>query len=180
VLQLQVTTRSWLGAVTLSTGGLVADHGWLRIYGGSSASCPLPGLAHVNGFPEDLAADWQPADGPVIAHDVLGGVYALNLAGPAARGRPGEPGEVVYFAPDSMAWEPLGRDTGHGFRGSCRGPGALSPEAAMARMGEGIRGPCTGPGNLRLPVSLVSGGTPGPERRQPPSGSDARAAQPAW
>jgi len=112
VLQLQVTTRSWLGAVTLSTGGLVADHGWFRIYGGSSASSPLPALAQVNGFPEDLAADWRPADGLVIAHDVLGGVYALNLADPAAWGRPGEPGEVVYFAPDSMAWEPLG--AGHG------------------------------------------------------------------
>jgi hypothetical protein len=120
VLQLQVTTRSWLGAVTMSTGGLVADHGWLRIYGGSSASSPLPGLAHVNGFPEELAADWRSAYGLVIAHDVLGGVYALDLADPAARG------------------------------------------------------------NLRVPVSLVSGGTPGPERRQPPSGADARATRPAW
>jgi hypothetical protein len=87
VLQLQVTTRSWLGAVTMSTGGLVADHGWLRIYGGAAASSPLPGLAQVNGFPEELAADWRPAYGLVIAHDVLGGVYALNLADPAARGR---------------------------------------------------------------------------------------------
>jgi hypothetical protein len=112
LLQLQVTTRSWLGAVTTSTGGVLADHGWLRIYGGSRAASGLPGLAQVNGSPARPAPDWQPAYGLVIAHDVLGGAYALNLAEPAAWGRPGGPGEVVYFAPDSMAWVPLG--AGHG------------------------------------------------------------------
>lgn len=111
LLQLQVTTRSWLGAVTMSTGGLVADHGWLRIYGGCRAPSGLPGLAQVNEFPARPALDWQPPGRLVIAHDVLGGAYALNLAGPAG-GRPGKPGEVVYFAPDSMTWHPLG--TGHG------------------------------------------------------------------
>jgi hypothetical protein len=112
LLQLQVTTRSWLGAVTMSTGGLVADHGWLRIYGGSRAPSGLPGLAQVNEFPAQPAPGWQPAYGLVIAHDVLGGAYALNPAGPAAWGRPGGPGEVVYLAPDSVTWEPLG--TRHG------------------------------------------------------------------
>jgi hypothetical protein len=65
------------------------------------------GLAQVNDFPAQPAPDWQPSYGMVIAHDVLGGVYALNLADPAAWRRPGKPGEVVYFAPDSMAWQPL-------------------------------------------------------------------------
>lgn len=109
LLQLQVTTRSWLGAVTMSTGGLVADHGWLRIYGGSRAPSGLPGLAQVNEFPAQPAPDWQPPGGLVIAHDVLGGAYALNLAGPADWRRPGE---MVYFAPDSMTWQPL--EMGHG------------------------------------------------------------------
>jgi hypothetical protein len=112
LVQLQVTTRSWLGAVAMSTGGLVADHGWVRIYGGSRAPSGLPGLAQVNGFPARPDPDWRPAYGLVIAHDVLGGAYALNLAEPAAWGRPGETGQVVYFAPDSMSWEPLG--AGHG------------------------------------------------------------------
>ena len=112
LLQLQVTTRSWLGAVTMSTGGLLADHGWLRIYGGARAPSGLPGLAQVNGFPATPASDWRPDRGLVIAHDVLGGAYALNPAEPAAWGRPGGPGEVVYFAPDSMTWAPLG--AGHG------------------------------------------------------------------
>jgi Protein of unknown function DUF2625 len=107
LLQLQVTVRSWLGAAMMNTGGLLVDHGWLRIYGGCGAHSRLPGLAQVNDFPAEAAADWRPSGGLVIAHDVLGGVYAMNFADPAASGRPGSPGEVVYFAPDSMAWEPL-------------------------------------------------------------------------
>ncbi|WP_255498993.1 DUF2625 family protein [Micromonospora sp. BL1] len=27
---LEITTRSWLGAVVANSGGLVIDHGWLR------------------------------------------------------------------------------------------------------------------------------------------------------
>jgi hypothetical protein len=63
--------------------------------------------AQVNDFPAQPASEWQPPYGMVIAHDVLGGVYALNPADPAAWRRPGKPGEVVYFAPDSMTWQPL-------------------------------------------------------------------------
>ncbi|WP_198680384.1 DUF2625 family protein [Lentzea terrae] len=37
LLQLQVTARSLLGAVTLNSGGLLLHHGWLRVYGGSGA-----------------------------------------------------------------------------------------------------------------------------------------------
>ena len=33
----QVTTRSWLGAVILHTGGILIDHGWLRIFGSGHA-----------------------------------------------------------------------------------------------------------------------------------------------
>ena len=148
LLQLQVTTRSWLGAMTMSTGGLVADHGWLRVYGGSRAPSGLPGLAQVNEFPTQQAPDWQTSGGLVIAHDVLGGAYALNLASPAAWGRPGEPGEVTYFAPDSMTWHPLGK--GHGawlswilsgglerFYQDLRWPGWEAESAALAP-GQGI------------------------------------------
>jgi len=67
----------------------------------------MPGIAEVNEFPGEPAPDGVPVHGLVIAHDVLGGVFALNLATSPACGRPGEPGEVVYFAPDSMTWEPM-------------------------------------------------------------------------
>ena len=105
--QLQVTVRSALGAVALNTGGMLVDHGWLRVYGGSGEVTGMPGLAEVNDFPAEPAPGGVPAHGLVIAHDVLGGVFALNLATSPACGRPGEPGEVTYFAPDSLAWEPM-------------------------------------------------------------------------
>ncbi|ANZ41395.1 hypothetical protein BBK82_40985 [Lentzea guizhouensis] len=103
LLQLQVTARSLLGAVVLNTGGMVLHHGWLRVYGGSGGA--LPGLGEVNGFPAVVDPAWAPVGGLVLAHDVLGGVFALNGMDCAAFGRPGEPGQVVYFAPDSLEWE---------------------------------------------------------------------------
>jgi hypothetical protein len=105
--QLQVSARSTLGAVALNTGGLLVDHGWLRVYGGCGMPGGMPGITEVNEFHDEQAPDGVPAHGLVIAHDVLGGVFALNLATFPACGRPGEPGEVVYFAPDSLRWEPL-------------------------------------------------------------------------
>lgn len=114
LLQLQVTARSWLGAFALNCGGLLLDSGWLRIYGSPDAETPsgMPSLADVNGFPEEFDPAWRPEGGLVIGHDVLGGVFALNGPDPAAVGRPGRPGQVVYFAPDSLRWEDL--EVGHG------------------------------------------------------------------
>jgi hypothetical protein len=109
--RLQVTARSRLGALALHTGGLMADHGWLRILGGGSAERGLPSLAEANG----LAGDSQRAQvGPpalLVGFDVLGGRFEVGGADPAASGRPGEPGELCYFAPDTLSWLPLG--TGH-------------------------------------------------------------------
>ncbi|NUR27968.1 MAG: DUF2625 domain-containing protein [Catenulispora sp.] len=108
LLQLQVTARSMLGGITLNCGGLVFDDGWVRVYGGGSGrDGALPSLAQVNGFPEVFDASWR-VPGLVVGHDVLGGVFVLNGADPAAEGRPGEPGQMVYFAPDSLEWEELG------------------------------------------------------------------------
>ncbi|MFK0103629.1 DUF2625 domain-containing protein [Streptomyces sp. NPDC091217] len=107
LLQLQVTTRSYLGAVALHCGALLVDHGWVRVFG-SPLGGAVPSLARVNQFPEVFDSAWRPDAGLVVAHDVLGGVFALNGAGPASAGRPGAPGEIVYFAPDSLRWEALG------------------------------------------------------------------------
>ncbi|HEY9474784.1 MAG TPA: DUF2625 family protein [Mycobacteriales bacterium] len=114
LVQLQVTVRSCLGALAFHTGGLRVDGGWLRVFGGSHSggAAGLPGLSQVNRFPEVLEPEWRPVGGLVLAHDVLGGVFALNGADTAASGRPGQPGEVVYFAPDRLEWEALG--VGHG------------------------------------------------------------------
>lgn len=114
LVRLQVTARSFLGAVALYSGGMLVDGGWLRVYGGAgtgSAGC-LPDLGTVNGFPAGFEPGWLPDAGLVLAHDVLGGTFALNGHDPAATDRPGSPGEMIYFAPDSLAWEAFG--VGHG------------------------------------------------------------------
>jgi hypothetical protein len=104
--QLQVTARSPLGAITLNTGGILVHDGWLRVYGGSGGGpTGLPSMAEVNGFPETVEAGWQPSAGLIVAHDVLGGVFALNGMAPGEHGRPGEPGGVVYFSPTTLTWQ---------------------------------------------------------------------------
>ncbi|MBM9504046.1 DUF2625 family protein [Actinacidiphila acididurans] len=108
LLQIQITARSVLGALVLNTGGLLLDDGWVRVFGGGSpADRSLPSLGQVNGFPAAFDPAWRPAAGLVVGHDVVGGVFALNGHDPAAAGRPGAPGQLTYFAPDTLAWEPL-------------------------------------------------------------------------
>ena len=41
LVALQVTTRSPLGAIALETGGLLVDHGWVRLFGGGGARITL-------------------------------------------------------------------------------------------------------------------------------------------
>lgn len=112
LLQMQVTARSVLGALALNTGGLLVDNGWVRVFaGGSVTGGGLPSLAQVNRFPADFDPAWHPATGLIVGHDVVGGVFALNGGDPAAMGRPGAPGQMTYFAPDTLAWEAM--EMGH-------------------------------------------------------------------
>jgi Protein of unknown function DUF2625 len=108
LLQLQVTARSPLGAIALHTGGIVVLGGWLRVYGGSGGGPEgLPSLAEVNGFPDAFQSNWSPAAGLVVAHDVLGGVFAINGMNPEEHGRPGNPGGLVYFSPATLSWQDM-------------------------------------------------------------------------
>lgn len=112
LLQMQVTTRSTLGALALNCGGLVLDDGWVRVFGGGTqARGGLPSLARVNRFPAAFDPAWHPTTGLVVGQDVLGGVFALNGHDPVAAGRPGSPGQMTYFAPDTLEWEAM--DMGH-------------------------------------------------------------------
>lgn len=96
--RLQVTTRSTLGALAWNTGGLLVDHGWLRVLGGGHEA--LPDLATASGM-----NGVQPPY-VVAAYDVLGGEWAIN-----GGALPGEPGRMAFFAPDTLAWEET--DLGH-------------------------------------------------------------------
>jgi len=114
---LGVTERSVLGALAVHTGGLLVDHGWLRVHGGST----LP--------------EWggRLGDAFVVGHDVVAGFYAVGEAD----------GEVRYLAPDSLEWE--GTEMGHaawvhwtlagdlsGFYENLRWPGWPEEVAALA------------------------------------------------
>lgn len=100
--RLQVTTRSRLGALALHTGGLLVDNGWLRVLGGGDDR-GLPSLAQANGLP----GDEQPPAALLIGYDVLGGRFEVNGPDPTAAGRPGTPGDVCYYGPDTLTWESL-------------------------------------------------------------------------
>jgi hypothetical protein len=137
LVRLQVTARSGLGALALETGGLLVDHGWLRVLGGGER---LLNLATANGLetpPEEPPAQL------LVAFDVLGGKYAVN-----GGGLPGSPGEVCYFAPDELAWGPM--EMGHldfllwslterieQFNAHLRWPG-WEAEVAALRLDQGI------------------------------------------
>lgn len=92
---LQVTTGSFLGAMVGEGGGLIVDHGWLRILGAGAEG--LPGVHEAN----DLAAG--PPSVLEIAWDALGGRFAINGGGLDA-----PPGEVCYWGPDTLDWQSIG------------------------------------------------------------------------
>jgi hypothetical protein len=92
LLHLQVTTRSPMGAIALEVGGLLIDHGWLRFLGS--------GHERMRGSLQSWNNGNHLNGGLVVAHDVLGGFFALNGGAFA-----GKPGAVFYFAPDTLTWE---------------------------------------------------------------------------
>jgi hypothetical protein len=100
----QVTTRSLLGAVIYETGGLLIDHGWLRVLGSGHPRLlrTVPGWSWGRGVFEEA----KPPNFLLIADDVLGGFYAMD------GGTLGSTvGDIHYFGPDTMRWEPM--DTGY-------------------------------------------------------------------
>lgn len=101
---LQVTTGSVLGALTYRCGGMLVDHGWLRILGGGARG--LPSVATVNGLTDPRRSGGPPSV-LLIAFDVLGGRFAIDGGGLGIA-----PGVVCYLAPDTLEWESL--ELGHG------------------------------------------------------------------
>ncbi|HEU0026524.1 MAG TPA: DUF2625 family protein [Ktedonobacterales bacterium] len=76
LIALQVTTHSALGAMALETGGILIDHGWLRLLG-SGGQRMRGDLCSWNGF--DGRDEITPLkDALIVAHDAIGGFFALN------------------------------------------------------------------------------------------------------
>lgn len=96
----QVTTRSPMGSIVYSTGGLLIDDGWIRILGSGNHRLPrtLPDWNKGKSFN-------QFGDRPsflLVADDVIGGFFAIN-GGQFGK----DAGKIYYLAPDNLEWEAL-------------------------------------------------------------------------
>jgi hypothetical protein len=100
LLELQVTTRSPMGAVVFETGGILVDGGWLRILGSGHPRLPRS-IGDWNAG-RNGAVDGQPPPFLLVADDVIGGFFAIN-----GGGLPGAAGSIEYFAPDTLDWQDL-------------------------------------------------------------------------
>ena len=85
--QLEISTRSPLGAIVRRTAGLSVDNGWLRILGAGGSERLRDG---VN--------EWSERTGLlIVGHDVAGGFFSWD-----------EERGVLYHAPDTREVEDLG------------------------------------------------------------------------
>jgi len=97
---IQVTTGSTMGAIVYETGGLLIDHGWLRILG-SGHHRLTRSLASWNKG-RTMFGDEKPPGYLLVADDAVGGFFAVNGGALGS-----QMGAVFYFAPDSCQWECL-------------------------------------------------------------------------
>ena len=100
LLNAQLNTRSLMGAIVYETGGILIDNGWIRILG---AGCErmkrsLPRWNKGKTFSE--YGEIPPY--MLIADDAAGGLFAIN-GGFLGK----DLGQIYYFAPDTLEWEPL-------------------------------------------------------------------------
>ncbi len=100
LVRTQVTTRSLMGAVIYETGGILIDHGWIRLLGSGSEKMKRSISSWNKGKTFANYGDIPPY--LFIADDVLGGLFAIN------GGFLGEDtGNIYYFQPDALEWFPM-------------------------------------------------------------------------
>lgn len=96
----QVTTRSPMGAIVYSTGGLLIDNGWIHILGSghSKLDRTLPDWNKGKTFKEY----GETPSFLLVADDAVGGFFAINggILG-------NDLGKIYYLSPDNLKWEPL-------------------------------------------------------------------------
>lgn len=103
LLELQITTRSPMGAIAHGTGGLLVDRAWVRVLGAGCERLPRS-IATWNEL--DAGRPMRLDGALLIGDDAVGGFFGLS-----AGGIPVAPRTVGYYAPDALEWE----DTGVGY-----------------------------------------------------------------
>jgi Protein of unknown function DUF2625 len=99
LLAIQMTTRSPMGAIIFNSGGILVDHGWIRILGSGHRKLNRT-LYSWNS--EKTMVPNQGAGYFLVADDAIGGYFATNSG---ALGK--DVGKVYYFDPGTLKWEPL-------------------------------------------------------------------------
>ncbi|RYG53844.1 MAG: DUF2625 family protein, partial [Chitinophagaceae bacterium] len=97
--QSSVLRQSILSAIVLNTGGILVDNGWIRIMA-SGHECLDRALLLWNKYPFD---DRELPGYTVIGDDAIGGYFLLNSGGLGT-----DPGNIYYFSPASLEYEPMG------------------------------------------------------------------------
>lgn len=92
--KLQVTTRSYMGALATSCGGIMFNNGFLRLLGGGSSE--LPSISKASGL-ED-----EPVGALAVGYDVTGGVFAFDGGGLGI-----SQGKICYYSVDTLDWQGL-------------------------------------------------------------------------
>jgi hypothetical protein len=93
---LQISTKSYMGAVVLEAGAILWDNGWVVLLGAGHPEVS-GSLTAWNGLEE---SDFHSVDGMlVVAYDAAGGFFALDT------GKFGGSGLIYYWAPDNLEWE---------------------------------------------------------------------------
>jgi len=97
--QIQITTRSPMGAIIYKTGGILVDDGWIRILG--SGSKKLRSITSWNNE-RSIVAAVEHAPSILVADDIIGGFFAINGGSLGA-----DVGKIYYLSPDNLNLEPL-------------------------------------------------------------------------
>jgi hypothetical protein len=102
LLAVQVTTRSPMGAIVYESGGILVDHGWLRILGSGHPRLPRS-LANWNSQ-RSFVDDGDRPSFLLVGDDVVGGFFAIDGGGLGIEHR-----KVCYLSPDTLSWENTGK-----------------------------------------------------------------------
>ncbi|MFB6456305.1 DUF2625 domain-containing protein [Chitinophaga sp. Hz27] len=100
LLEIQVTTRSPMGAIILNSGGILADHGWIRILG--SGHTKMKRTLYTWNQGKTIDKDGQNSGYILVADDAIGGYYAINGGGLGS-----DLGKAYFFDPTTLSWEAL-------------------------------------------------------------------------
>lgn len=98
---LQVTTKSTLGAIAYETGGILIDYGWLKILGSGNEK-KFGDLLYWNCMKESYSIKTV-NNSMIIAYDIIGGFFSIN-----GGAFDGELGNIFYLPPDTLEWEDMG------------------------------------------------------------------------